>query len=121
MAGSVPTFATSVLVSEPIPPSAPVPVTAVWRPLQGPAILITFDQVLVTVPVLDTANWLAIIGDNRYVCTAASATGPVVTAVMSQTTHQTSPDVVTFLPPPHDVVGLLNDLPAPFFINFPVT
>lgn len=109
------------MVSDPIPPSAPVPVNATWHPGIPTQLTVDFDQDLVTVPVLDTGNWTAIINNIRRTCLAASSLGPTVTLTMKTSTPQVSPNVVTFLPPPHDVVGLLNGLPAQFIINFPVT
>lgn len=81
---------------------------------------VTFDQPLAADPALDAGNWSARAdGDIRAGVSAATA-GDQVVVVTSPAGPNPGPDVVTFTPPPFDVLSAAGGLPAAGFADYPL-
>lgn len=98
---------------------APVPVQAVWQAL-GPFCLIYFTCDITGEP-LDAGNWFFRYGGFSYTVTAAVESSGRVRLSLSAPMLDAGPDVVSYAPPPFDVLSLGGLVPAPAFADFPVT
>lgn len=96
----------------------PVPVSAVWAELPK-RVEVTFDVPLTAAIGLDVANWYAYRAGWLHTATAVSASGSVVTALMTQSDPSELPDSVTYQPPPYDVLSAAGQ-PAPAFAQYPI-
>jgi hypothetical protein len=81
----------------------------------------TFDRDLIDVVALDTANWAVRFNDFTYTVTAAECVGAAVTLALTQGGADPGADVVSYTPPPNDLLTLMNELPVLAFADFPVT
>jgi len=105
----------------PSPPAGPVPVAAALNGA-GPA-TVTFDQPLVP-GALDPANWFLRF-NNTFISPLVipgnpSAAGSTVSIIFFTAGPDPGPDVVSFSPPPNDVVSLATAIPAAAFSDFPL-
>lgn len=97
---------------------APVPVSANWESL--------FQQIRVvfSVPLVDmglfTHNWTARINGHVRDIITAVVTGSTVLLGSTQGVADPGPDVVSFDPPPFDLVSEGGLVPAPAFTDYPV-
>jgi len=104
-----------------VPLNPPVPVKATDIAL---ACQIDFDRPLVP-GVLNLANWSVRHSNTRYAMFDAGV-GPfqpesVVIHYIPPGVPDPGPDVVTYSPPPFDVVGDPDLVPAAAFTDFPIT
>lgn len=114
------TFATSLRVPEAPPP---VPIAATFD-LAANVMTVDFDQPLQVSP-LDAPNWNARIQGFRrsttQVFTSPALPDNRVTARQwTIDLMDPGPDVVSYRPPPFDVLSVPGT-PAPLFLDFPVT
>lgn len=96
----------------------PVPISATFSVITG-SIVVTFDKALTPDAALDTKLWSA--RKNSYVRTIANAvaSGSTVTMATTQGAFQPGLDVVSYAPPPFDLLGL-NGRPVEAFLNYPL-
>lgn len=100
-------------------PSEPKPISATYA--GGAAqLIVTFDEPLIAAPFLVAANWTIRLNGYLQQFGSGSASGDVVTINRTDNVVDPGPDVVSFTPPPFDVVGV-SGVPAPAFLGFPVT
>ncbi len=106
------------MVPEP-PPPPPVPISAT-RTLPDIA-FVTFDQDLVIGPLEDSLwTWRS---NNRAfeALNAEVNAGAVVELTGLDVGPDVGPNVISFSPPPFDVLSLGTGLPAAAFVDFPLT
>lgn len=113
MADSPPTFSAGSLPSNPpVPISAAINVTSgIWS--------VTFDSPLQPGAV-DTSNWAIRASDMDRNILSAVATGSQVGGASSVGSANEGPDIVTYSPPPFDVLNLSSQA-AIAFADFPLT
>lgn len=99
-------------------PSEPLPTGAIWSSFTA-SIALQWSIPIVDAPVLDVANWWARINNKLQVVSAVNAVANVVTLSVTDGAVDVGPDVVSYRPPPYDVVGT-NGVPAPAFEDYPV-
>jgi hypothetical protein len=100
-------------------PSLPVPIYA--ECLGGGApVQVVFDQALTANPALDTGNWIIRYGGFMQIVSAAAASGTGVVISRSNGPGNAGPDVVSFAPPPDDLLSA-GGSPVAAFANFPIT
>ena len=106
--------------SFPDPPEPPEVVGAVFT--AGPNVLtVMFDQALVPGAV-DVGNWFLRVSGRIWTITAADADSNRVVLGTTVGAVQAGADVVSYSPPPFDVVSALpGGDPAEAFSDFPVT
>lgn len=98
------------------PDPPPVPILATWT---NPNCFVTFDQVLGP-GVLDNANWFVRVGNfSRGVATATVVPPSVVRLTTVGFGPDAGPDIVSYSPPPFDVIG--SGGPAVAFADYPIT
>lgn len=69
---------------------------------------------------LDTSNWHVTYSNQAYLCVVANATGGQVVIQLASPSGGGPDDIVTFTPPPFDVVGV-GGQPVAAFGSFPLT
>jgi hypothetical protein len=79
------------------------------------------DEALTTEPVLDTSQWEVRYNNNAYAITGVETAGTLCTVSVAVGGSDPGPDIVTFAPPPIDLVTLLSNLPVLAFTNYPLT
>jgi hypothetical protein len=84
-------------------------------------LVVTFDQPLVDDAAIDTANWTVRIADVTRTVVLAEVSAGIVVLQLAVGAADPGDDVVSFDPPPDDVIGASGLLPAPGFTDFPVT
>lgn len=91
--------------------------------MDGPAtaMVINFDKDLVGVGALDLANWTVRWNNLVWTVSAALAVGNQVQLAGAAGAGNPGADVVSFAPPPFDVLTLENDRPVVAFTDFPLT
>lgn len=98
---------------------APVPTIAGWNPV-GPTLTMTFS-----IPIedaqLETPNWVVRHNNINFTVFSAEATGGRILLGLISGLPSIGPDVVSYSPPPHDVVSAVGHVPAPAFADFPIT
>lgn len=100
-------------------PSPPLPVIAHQRGV-GQPVTVDFDQGLQADPAIDTDNWVVRLANNLWETTSASVTGARVTLTIGGfAVPDVGPNVVSFSPPPFDVLSTPG-LPAAAFADFPL-
>jgi hypothetical protein len=99
-------------------PDAPVPIAAVYDP-GGPTVTVTFSCPLISRS-LDATNWFVRVGNVRYGAIGASSAGDHVTLVVIADGANVGADVVSFTPPPFDVVSAVGGVQAAAFADFPL-
>lgn len=80
---------------------------------------IDFDANLIDNPALAVANWTVRYLGNNYTVSAAAADGIVVTLTVAVGAPDPGLDIVSFTPPPHDLISA-NGRPVLEFIDFPL-
>lgn len=106
-------LATGLLSNPPQPLSATINATSgVWS--------VQFDSDLVPGG-LDAANWTIRANDTAYDVVAASANDAQVVGASNAGDENIGADVISYSPPPFDVVESVNNLPAAAFADFPLT
>lgn len=98
---------------------APVPIYALFS-IIGPTVDITFSTRLVTAA-SDPGNWFVRKNDQAWSVTGALAGASKVGLVLSGQVPNIGPDVVTFSPPPFDVLSFGGLVPAPAFTDYPLS
>ncbi|MBA7570165.1 hypothetical protein ES708_11912 [subsurface metagenome] len=92
---------------------------AIWEPLPAKAI------VYFTVPIksadLSVGNWFVRHGGMEWAVTPAIASAGHVRLTLGGPMANPGADVVSFSPPPFDVVSIGGLVPAPAFADFPLT
>lgn len=84
-----------------------------------PQVVVTFDRPLV-VGILDAGNWSARVSDILYQVTTATALRSDVTLTLGYGGPSVGPNVVSYDPPPNDVLSRAQNLPAIGFTDFPI-
>ncbi len=82
-------------------------------------LVVTFDQPLAP-DTLDITNWFMRADNEAFPVTSAISAGSIVTLVGGIGSADVGDDVVTYTPPPFDVIGM-NALEAIAFADFPIT
>lgn len=102
----------------------PVPVAAVWLPLPS-VVRVVFNHRLLPDAALNTDNWFVRFNNfslNIVLARIAPATPFIVRLTISGQAINMGPDVVSFFPPPFDVISdTVVEVPAPGFTDFPLT
>jgi hypothetical protein len=100
-----------------VPKTAPIPISGVGPTADPGQFLLTFDQDIFDQTMTGT-NWSFRFEGNRWaVATAGVFNGKVgLDAVMGA--PDAGPDAITFTPPPFDILGRFNGLPAAAFTDF---
>jgi hypothetical protein len=83
-------------------------------------VLVTFDKPLVA-GVLNAGNWFVRVGGNSYGITSAISLIPAVLLTLGAPVLNPGPNVVSYSPPPFDVLSSGSLVPAEAFSDFPVT
>lgn len=78
----------------------------------------TFDQPLQPA-VLDFGNWAMNATDTIFLPSSASSSGSVISGASAASIISPGPDVITYTPPPFDVLSVPG-LPAVAFTDFPL-
>ena len=90
-------------------------------PLPFDPVTITFSHPLVDVPAINLDNWFVRETNLDKTVTAASVVGGVVELTLGSVAADVGPDVVSFTPPPSDVLSdTTKQIPAPGFTDFPL-
>lgn len=98
------------------PDGLPVPVLAQWA---SPRARVWFSTPI-TAGVLDVTNWFVRVGNRSQSLFTATAIAPNYVELLSiGSGPDIGPDVVSYSPPPFDVVGPGG--PAAAFADFPIT
>jgi hypothetical protein len=95
-----------------------VPLSAVYG--APDTLIVTFDQALVG-GALSTVPWAVRIGGYTYNVASATASGVEVGMLISQGAANPGADVVSWTPPPADIVSAGTGVPAAAFADFPIT
>jgi hypothetical protein len=82
-------------------------------------VVVQFDRPLQADPALDVANWTVRLGNFLQVVSSAVAAGSIVTLQRTNGPGQPGADVVSFAPPPDDVISAAG-LPAAAFSDLPI-
>ena len=101
-----------------MPHSPPLPIFADKVPLED-KFWVQFDRELRADPVLDIGNWSVAYQLVHWNVVAAECEGDRVTLSVIQAMAAAPGDVVSFAPPPFDVIGR-NWVPAPAFTDYPI-
>lgn len=91
--------------------------------MDGPAtaLVITFSEDLLAAGALDLSNWIVRYNNLVWTVSAALAVGNQVQLAGASGASNPGADVVSFAPPPNDVITSLSGLPVLSFADFPVT
>ncbi len=99
----------------------PLPLSAVFNPPLGP-VTVTFSHPILSNPALDPSNWFVRRSNNSFTFSLLKAVGGVVELTTLSPTINPGPDVVSYSPPPFDVLSdTARAVPAPAFADFPLT
>ena len=109
----------SPFAGSPSGPDAPLPLTAVYQLSTG-ALQLTLSEPVQANPSLSILNWFLRIGPNRRTVTSASAVASSVLIATSPGPVDPGPQVISFSPPPFDVLSVPG-MPMLAFAGFPVT
>ena len=96
----------------------PVPVSAVFN-IVGPTIDITFSCPLRPAS-LEKSNWFARKNNQSWTISGGVAGGSKVRLVTSGQVMDMGPDVVSYTPPPFDVLSLGGLVRAEAIVNYPL-
>lgn len=83
-------------------------------------VIVIFDRPLATVPILNIANWAVRLAGVAQFVNAAAAAGYCVSLATTPGFPDPGPDVVSYSPPPFDVVGA-HTVPVAAFTALPIT
>ncbi len=98
----------------------PIPTAAVWSGFFFTA-AVQFNHQLQTVVSADRANWFVRKTNLARPVVSVGISGTQVTVLTSGSITDIGPDVVSFSPPPFDVVSdTAKPTPAPAFADFPL-
>lgn len=91
--------------------------------MNGPVtqLVVTFDRQLFPNPTPNGANWIIRHTNQLRTVTAGNAVGFTLTLTLTPGGADVGPDVVSFDPPPFDILDLLTLEPVAAFADFPVT
>jgi len=84
-------------------------------------LVITFGEALFPDPAVDLLNWSVRHNNTTWDVTAAAVSGSVVTLTGFAGLANPGANVVSFAPPPFDVITSLSGLPVLPFADYPVT
>ncbi len=84
-------------------------------------IVVAFDEQLVDLAPSEHSTWTVRYNNFIYTATAAGISGAAITVSLTQAGADAGADVISYTPPPADVVTRLSDLPVLAFADFPVT
>lgn len=99
--------------------NAPVPVLATWQPFPT-AVLVAFS-VPIHATALDVGNWFVRYGGQAWTVTGVAGGALGVTVVLTGSVPDVGPDVVSYSPPPYDVLSAGGLVPAPAFADYAIT
>ena len=116
MVGSPLPFAASALGSS----NPPEPVSAI---INGPMtqLVVTFDRQLFPNPTPSPSNWIIRYNNQLRTVTSGNAVGFTLTLNLTPGGADVGADVVTFDPPPFDILDLFTLEQVAAFADFPVT
>ena len=98
----------------------PLPTGAVFTAPFGP-VTVTFSHPLVNSPAIDPTNWFVRETNLDKSVSAAAVVGGVVVLTLAGVTPDMGPPVVSFTPPPFDVLSdTAVQVPAAAFSDFPL-
>jgi len=98
--------------------NAPVPIAARFN-LIGPTVDVSFSTPLVA-NLSAAGSWFVRKNNQRWSVGSAAAGQSKVQLVLSGQVMNMGPNVVTYSPPPFDVLSLGGLVPAPAFVNYPL-
>jgi hypothetical protein len=102
-----------------VPPDPPVPTSATWAGGSAP-VYVFFDRALGTNPTCDTGNWFLRLGGFAQTVTGVNMAPVAVAIARTNGPANPGPDIVSYSPPPDDIVGG-DGTPVAAFSNLPVT
>jgi len=85
------------------------------------SLIVTFNEALADDLAIDVANWTVRYNNLVWNVSAADVSTGLVHLTGSSGGADVGANVVSFAPPPHDVVTRLSGLPVLAFADFPVT
>ncbi len=99
---------------------APVPTDGLWNDTTK-LLDLTFSHPIRVAAPLDTGNWFIRFSGRSQTVIAASAVGGIVRVLTSGIVSNPGPNVVSFSPPPFDVISdTVRPLRAEAFTDFPI-
>lgn len=99
--------------------SGPVPISAIYDSLND-KLEVTFSEAIASSG-YDVSPWFVRIGNNqRGVDSIEEVIGPTVTLQLSGSLANPGPNIVSYSPPPEDLVTDPGGDPVPGFTNFPI-
>lgn len=99
--------------------SGPVPISAIFN-AGDDKLEVTFSEPITTIG-YDTSPWFVRIGNNqRGVDSIEEVLGPTIVLQLAGSLANPGPNIVSYSPPPEDLVTDPGGDPVPGFANFPI-
>ncbi len=101
------------------PPTAPVPVSAVWT-VGASRLDVTFDSPLQNGSYASSQHFIRVGNIERFIQGSVTVSGGVAFMWTSPGTGNPGPDVTSYSPPPFSLIGT-NSVLVEAYSNFPIT